>query len=128
MSNPKYSEKVVQLWDDFDKNQLDANKDFFADSVNMELPGLTFNLPIDSAINLMKVLRNSMPSIKSKVDAVMCVKSTDRMEDWVLIWGREYITEASGKIDSSLLHEIWRFNKVGKADYMSQFRREFDTK
>lgn len=41
-----------------------------------------------------------------KIDAVMSVRSTDKMEDWVLIWGAEYITKAAGKVD-----------------YMGQYRR-----
>ncbi len=36
----------------------------------------------------------------------MSVRSTDKMEDWVLIWGAEYITKAAGKVD-----------------YMGQYRR-----
>lgn len=127
MSNPKYSEKVVQLWDDFDKNKLDNNRSYFADSVAMDFPGMSFKGSLDSMMSIIKGVRNSMPDVKSKVDAVMCVKSIDKLEDWVLIWGREYITETSGKVDSSLVHEIWRFNDAGKVDYMSQFRREYAT-
>lgn len=124
MSNPKYSEKIVQLWDDFDKNQLDAHADYFADSISMDFPGSSFTGTRDSMVSMTKGYRSSLNAVRNKVDAVMSVKSTDRNEDWVLIWGVEYITAKGRKVDSSAIHEIWRFNNAGKVDYMGQYRRE----
>jgi hypothetical protein len=54
---------------------------------------------------------------------VMAVKSTDKNEDWVLIWGMETDTHKNGKIDSVNLQETWRINKDGKADLLMQYMR-----
>lgn len=123
--DPKKAEQVVQLWKDFDDNTLDAHKDYFADSVSMEFVGSTFNGSLDSLISQTKAYRNSLPDVESKIEAVMSLHSTDKNEDWVSIWGIEYITHSPGKVDSAALHEIWRFNAAGKIDYMGQYRRGY---
>ena len=68
--------------------------------------------------------RNSVASVQNKVDAFMPLKSTDKNENWVAVWGKEIITDKKGKIDSTNLHEVWRINKDGKADLMSQFSQK----
>lgn len=53
----------------------------------------------------------------------MAVKSSDRNEHWVLIWGTEIDTYKNGKVDSTDLQETWRFNEAGKANLVSQYKR-----
>ena len=124
MGNSKYSEMVAQLWKDFDDNKLDANASYFADSIVMDLPNWRFNGTRDSLLAVTKQYRNDLEGVKSSIDAIMSVKSTDVGDDWVLIWGREYITKGE-KIDSSGVHEAWRFNKSGKIDWVMQFRQAY---
>jgi hypothetical protein len=59
----------------------------------------------------------------STVDAIMAVKSTDRNENWALIWGKEIDTDKKGKVDSFYLQETWRFDSSGKANFMLQYRQ-----
>ena len=66
--------------------------------------------------------RNTFTSSVTSVDAVMSVKSTDKNENWALVWGKEIDTDKKGKVDSFYLQETWRFNKDGKADLMYQFK------
>jgi len=56
-------------------------------------------------------------TIKSTVTAILPVKSTDKNEHWVSIWGSEISTDKKGKIDSVSLQESWRFNKDGKIKF-----------
>jgi hypothetical protein len=51
----------------------------------------------------------------------MAVKSTDKNEHWVLIWGREIDTHKDGKVDSTELQETWMFDQNGKAALLYQF-------
>jgi hypothetical protein len=67
-------------------------------------------------------------ALVSRVDAVMSLKSTDKNEDWVGVWGTEIHTETNKKPDSVRLHETWRFNKDGKIDYMQQYVQPFPSK
>ena len=53
----------------------------------------------------------------------MAVKSTDKKENWALIWGKEIDTDKKGKVDSFYLQETWRFNKDGQADLFFQYRQ-----
>ena len=53
----------------------------------------------------------------------MAVKSTDKDENWALIWGKEIDTDKKGKIDSFYLQETWRFNKAGKANLFFQYKQ-----
>jgi hypothetical protein len=52
----------------------------------------------------------------------MSVKSTDKNENWALIWAKEVNKYKKGKVDSSYVHELWRLNKDGKVDLVYQFR------
>ena len=124
LGNPKYAENILTLWKDFDNGTMSAHKDFFADSV-MALQGGGFRVHAsrDSVIAAIQKHRNSLASVVDRVDAVMAVKSTDKNEDWVLIWGMETDTYKNGKIDSVNLQETWRINKDGKADLLMQYMR-----
>jgi hypothetical protein len=124
MGNPKYAENVLTLWKDYDNGTLSAHKEFFADTVTALLSdGTNIHTTRDSLIAAVQAHRSSMTTAVDRVDAVMAVKSTDKNEDWVLIWGTEIDTHKNGKIDSVGLQETWRINKDGKADLLFQFMR-----
>lgn len=127
MGDVTKAQKIAQIWKDFDDNNLKAQKDLFADSVNITFPGMEFNGTRDSMMAMTQQYRDGMASVKSSIDAIMCNKSTDKGRDgeWVSVWGNEVFAFKDGKTDSARLHEVWHFNKDGKIDYMSQFRLEY---
>lgn len=97
----------------------------FADSVEMHFAdGSVMHSGRDSAVAAAQSFRNTFASSVSSVDAVMALKSTDKNENWALIWGKEVDTDKKGKTDSFYLQETWRFNKDGKADLMFQYKQE----
>ena len=122
MGDPKNAESVLTLWKDWDNGNLSAHKEMFADSVEMHLAdGSMIHSTRDSVVASGQVYRNMFATVVSSVDAVMAVKSTDKDENWALIWGKEIDTEKNNKTDSVYLNENWMFNKDGKIAYMSQF-------
>lgn len=121
MGDAKKAETIVNLWKEFDNNTLNSTKSLFADSVIMMFPGMTMNTTKDSMFAMTQGYRDGFATVTSSIDAVFATRSTDKNEDWVCIWGRESKTDKKGKTDSARLHEIWRFNKDGKIDYMAQF-------
>jgi|SRR5579863_2218392 len=124
MGNPKYAENVLTLWKDYDNGTLSAHKDLFADSIQAVLgTGSVMHGSRDSVIASIQKYRSSLSGAVDRVDAVMAVKSTDKNEDWVLVWGTETDTHKNGKIDSVNLQETWRVNKDGKADMILQYMR-----
>ncbi|HET7000220.1 MAG TPA: hypothetical protein VFI33_02880 [Puia sp.] len=124
MGNPKYAENILTLWKDYDNGTLSAHKDLLADSIQAFLGnGAMMHSSRDSVIAGIQKHRNTLSAAVDRVDAVTALKSTDKNEDWVLIWGTETDTYKNGKIDSVNLQETWRINKDGKADMILQYAR-----
>lgn len=120
MGNPAHGKMVLDLWKDWDDNAFDRH-DYMADTVTMYLPdGMVVK---GKAANLegAKKYRGGMTSAKSTIHAWIPLKSTDRNEDWVAIWGTETDTWPDGKVETRELHEIWKINKDGKIAVMRQF-------
>jgi hypothetical protein len=124
MGDAKHAEAVLTLWKDWDNGNLEPSKMLFADSIQFYISdGSVIAGPRDSAIANAQNFRNMFSSVKSTVHAVFPVKSTDKNEDWVCIWGTEVNTDKKGKTDSVHVQETWRFNKDGKIDLLNQHGR-----
>ena len=121
--DPQLSKMILELWKEFDNGDIGKHKDYFADSVEMLFPdGSRMHTSRDSAIAATNAYRSMYSAVTSRVDAVLPTRSlTDRV-NWVCIWGMETHT-TKGKTDSVDLHEVWRFNKSGKIDFMMQYDR-----
>lgn len=120
IGNPAHAKMVLDLWKDWEDNAFDRH-DYFADTLVMYLPnGMVVK---GKAANLegAKNYRSSMSSSKATIDAWMPLRSIDKNEDWVAVWGTETNTFPDGKIEKKDVHEIWRINKDGKIDFMKQF-------
>jgi hypothetical protein len=123
MADPKNAETILTLWKDWDAGNLAAHKEMFADRVELHFSdGSMMSSTRDSVLAAGQSHRSSIASSVSTVDAIMSVKSTDKNENWALIWGKEIDTDKKGKVDSFYLQETWRFNKDGKTDLLYQFR------
>ena len=78
---------------------------------------------VDSLISVWKAERAKYQNLIDTVDAVIPVYSTDKKENWVLIWARGIGTDMNGKTDTVAIMETWRINKDGKADMLLQYDR-----
>ncbi len=125
MGDPNHTAMILGLWKDWDNGNLANGKNNFADTVEMNFwSGESMRASRDSVISEGQKFRDNFTSVTSRVDAVMPLKSTDRDENWVGVWGTEVTTDKKGKVDSMHLHEVWRINKQGKADLVLQFSRK----
>lgn len=121
MADPSYSDKILTLWKDFENNTLDKHVDMIADTVTMMFAQGT---PVKGkAENLAgaKEFRGSLKNYKVTVDAWMSLKSVDRNENVVCVWGNEDFTDKDGKHITQRIHEVWGFNKDGKVSLMMQY-------
>jgi len=126
IADPKYAETILTLWKDFDAGDLNTHKDLFADSVSLYLTdGASLLGRRDSIISWTQKYRGAYKSVVDRVDAVTALRSTDKNENWALVWGMETSTDMKGKVDSTNLMETWRFNKDGKVDLLYQYRMDF---
>lgn len=123
ISDDANAKKILELWKDWDNGDLSAHKDYFADSVHLYFAdGTAMHGPRDSIVASAQAFRNSYKSVTSHVDAVVPLKSADKNEQWVCIWGGEVSTDSKGKTDSTQLMETWRINKDGKTDLLYQYK------
>jgi len=102
---------------------LSKGKDLFADSLEMHTAdGSMMKGPRDSILAMAQQYRTSLGTAVSSVEAVTSLRSTDKNENWGLVWGMEKDTKGN-KVDSFYLQETWRINKDGKTDLMYQYRQ-----
>jgi hypothetical protein len=123
VGNPAQSKMVLELWKDWDDNVFDRHN-YFADTIVMFFPDGSRLRGKDSCLAGAKKYRGSMSTAVSTIQAWVPLKSVDRNQDWVIVWGSEADTFPDGKKATKDLHEIWRFNKDGKVDFMKQFASE----
>ncbi|MDP9229359.1 MAG: hypothetical protein M3O67_01645, partial [Bacteroidota bacterium] len=122
IGDPKNAQTILNLWKDWDNGNLSNSRNSFADSVELHfLDGSMMKGAKDSVIATAQKFRNSFKTVISRVDAVTPLKSTDKNEHWVCVWGMETDTDFKGKVDSFYLQETWRINKDGKTDLLYQF-------
>jgi hypothetical protein len=124
MGDSRHAETILALWSEWDNGNLEPSKSHFADTVQLYTgDGSLISGPRDSAIAGAQSYRNMFTTVKSTLGAIFPIKSTDKNEDWVCVWGTEVTTDKNGKIDSVHLQETWRFNKQGKVDLLLQHTR-----
>jgi hypothetical protein len=129
IGKPEYATMIVQgSWKDWENNTMDNMKSWVADTIVAFHSDNTMVSGADSLIARWKRGRAGYTSVIDTIDAVMPVYSTDKKENWVLVWAREINTDAKGKIDTAYLQETWRINKDGKADLLLQFDRAYRKK
>lgn len=123
MADPKHSQTILQLWKDWDNANISNSKESFADSVELHFAdGSMIHSVRDSVIAAAQFFRDMFTSAVSQVNAVTSLRSTDKDQNWTLVWGKEIDTDKKGKVDSFYLQETWRFNKAGKVDLLYQFK------
>jgi hypothetical protein len=121
IGNPTYSSMVLNLWKDWDDNMLDRHVNWFADTLQYLSSTGNVTKGQTNVLDLVKKSRNSFTASKTTLDAWIPLKSVDKNEDWVALWGQETDTYPDGHTDVYDLHEIWRINKDGKIDMIKQY-------
>lgn len=121
MGNPKYSRMILELWKDWDNGQLEKHQDYFSDTITYQTPTGEVIKGKDKFLSTGKQNRDMYSNVKSSLEVWIPLKSIDKDQDWVAVWGREDDTDKSGKTTSSMLHEIWGFNKDGKIVFFRQY-------
>jgi len=122
MGNQKNSEMILSLWKAWDSGDLSPAKAMFADTIHIyTMEGAVMAGGKDSVIAGGQAYRNSFTAVNSSVHTIVPLRSTDKNEDWVAIWGLENRTDKKGKKESIQLHEVWKINSDGKIAVMYQF-------
>jgi hypothetical protein len=125
IGNPAYAATILQgSWKDWEENKMDNMKSWVADTVLVFQSDNVVIKGADSLLANWKKGRALYSSVIDTIDAVIPVYSTDKKENWVLVWATEIHTKASdGSKETVAVMETWRINKDGKADLVLQFDR-----
>jgi len=124
MGNPAYAAMIEQgSWKDWEMNTMDNMKSWVADTITAYHSDNSMAKGLDSLQARWKRGRAEYTSAIDTIDAIIPVYSTDKDQNWVLVWAREINTDTKGKIDTVAVMETWRINKDGKADRLLQFDR-----
>ena len=123
-SKPENVATILQgSWKDWEENKLDNMKNWMADTIVAFHSDNKMVMGLDSMMARWKRGRAEYSSVIDTIHAAMSVYSTDKKEDWVLVWAAEIGIKPDGKRDTVNLMETWRMNKDGKADMLLQFDR-----
>jgi hypothetical protein len=117
----RHSLKVLELWKDFEDSDFGRHGDHLAEEVVIDLPDGTRLRGRDNIMVETKKYRDQLSDFSSKVVSYISLQSVDQDEEWVAVWGEDTFTKANGQNEVNLIHEIWRFNKDGKVDYIRQY-------
>jgi hypothetical protein len=124
MGNSEYSSMILQgSWKDWENNTLDNMKNWVADTILAFHSDNSVVMGADSLMARWKRGRAKYASVIDTIDAVIPMFSTDKNENWVLVWAREINTKLDGTKDTAAVMESWRINKDGKADMLLQYDR-----
>ena len=124
MGNPAYAAMIVQgSWKDWEMNTMDNMKSWVADTIVAFHSDNVMTQGADSLIARWKRGRAGYKTVIDTVHAVIPTYSTDKKENWVLVWAKEINTDMTGKTDTMEIMETWRINKDGKADMLLQYDR-----
>ncbi len=125
MGDPAHSAMILQgSWKDWELNKMDNMKSWIADTIVAFHSDNSMVNGADSLMARWKRGRAGLTNVLDTVHAVIPVYSTDKKENWVLVWASEISTNDKGIKDTTELMETWRINKDGKADMLMQFDRK----
>lgn len=123
--HPEYTTMIAQgSWKDWENNTMDNMKSWVADSLVAIQSDNTMIKGADSVIARWKAARAKYSSVVDTLEAIMPVYSTDKKENWVLVWAKDMSTKTDGTKDTAWVMETWRINKDGKADMVLQYDRQ----
>ncbi|GAB4042973.1 hypothetical protein [Spirosoma litoris] len=122
--DPEKGKMVLSFCKNFENNSVDNSKSIFADSVTISMPKLKLKASRDSVLSAFKSYRKSFFSFKTELDVVMSVKSTDKGDDWVLVWAIDRYTDKDNSKHAVKYQQVWLVNKEGKISFMEQFDRD----
>lgn len=124
MGNPKFSAMILNgSWKDWENNTIENMTSWVADTIVAFHSNNSMVKGVDSLISSWKRTRAQYSSVIDTIQAVIPVYSTDKKENWVLVWAKEINTKTDGTKDTAFFMETWRINKDGKADILLQYDR-----
>lgn len=114
---------VLMTYKDWEDNNMKGLGSAMADSVEIDMSnGDHFKKSNADLMKMWSTYRDSLSSVKIKMDAWNKMYSTDKKEGYVVAWYDETDTYKNGKVDSASYHDINQL-KDGKIVWFAQYKR-----
>jgi hypothetical protein len=121
-SHPDYAHEVLTVWKEFESNQVDSIRQYFADTVIYEnAEGARFRGSSNELLNLARKDIEGLDSLRFDISMWQSLHANDRNEDWVYIWAAERRYAKNGSADTTLIHEQWKI-KDNKVVFFNQYK------
>lgn len=99
---------------------LDRN-DYYADTIKTYFADGSMANGKAAFVAESKKYRGGFTAVKSTIHAMIPIRSQDKNQDIVCMWGEELSAKADGTTTTSSIHEVWFFNKDGKITTLRQW-------
>lgn len=116
MGNPALAKRVLDEYRHFE-TATPGDPNFLADTVAMVAGGQVMQGK-DQVAGAVEQARSMLSSVQFIPSAVLALRSTDRDENWVAVWGTQKSKMPDNSEVSIDFNHVWRFNKDGKVDYI----------
>jgi trans-aconitate methyltransferase len=108
---------------DWENNNISRLANAMADTIEVDVSsGEHFKKSNADLMKMWSTYRDSLSSVKIKVDAWQKMYSTDKKDGYIVVWYDETDTYKNGKVDSASYHDINQV-KDGKIIWYSQYKR-----
>jgi len=112
--------KALKAWE---LGKMDEAIQYFADTVQVQFDALDKKMPKDSLKKFLTAGWNYNKNVKIKVSDYESVESTDKTQEWVTMWYRQYTENKNGVKDSIEIVNDAQF-KNGKMVRLDEYTRK----
>jgi len=111
---------VTSWYDSLFKNNYSVADQFISDSVDLYIDGVTMKITRDSLVSIYKSMLDAS-KIEIEYNAGLAVRSTDKNDEWIMLWYNETVTNSEGA-EKAGNHELYRIvdNKIRSARLFRQ--------
>jgi hypothetical protein len=117
----EYIKVVLDIWKEYETGDVRKKSKSFADSVTFIFRDEEYKGKKDSVLSKYKKRRDNYSYVQNHIDSWMPAYAKDHDDYWVFLWGRQDCTDKEGGFKALQVHEIWRFNKEGKINFMQEY-------
>ena len=116
---------MLQFWKTYERGNLDSLLHVFSDTIAYIGGDKTYKEPASDMLSRYKAERARLRYVQCHIDFWRVVYVAEKRENWVLLWAQREGTLYNGSLDSKAVHQVWRFNRNGRAYSLAEYRSAF---
>lgn len=116
---PEKGKMVLGICKNFENNNVENSKSIFVDRVTIDMPKIKHKGNRDSELSAFQSYRNSLTSFKTELDVEMSANSTDKGDDWVLVWASDEFTNKEKLKYKVKYQQVWLLTRKERSVLLS---------